>query len=336
MNKRITIKDIARELNVHHSTVSRALRNDPRVNEKTHDMVLEYAKAHEYQTNMNAVQLRGSSKNTIALIVPNINHTFFSDIVSQLTNIAYKKGYILSVFQSNEDSEHEIGIVNTIIKQNYAGVIASISKDTTNSTHFKLLNSFGIPLVFFDRVCDDIITPKVLVNNYQITFEATEYLIKKGYTHIAHVTGPTHINVFRDRQKGYSDALEKYDLTYCRKISFDEEFSVELGEKCLAGLLNEVEKPDAIISSSIHLTMGIVVLCRKMNLLIPQDLAIIGFGNQLNSLIMQPQLTSISQSEPHIAEISFTLLEKMINKEIQTGEEYTETVNAQIEFRESC
>ena len=336
MKKRITIKDIAKELNVHHSTVSRALRNDPRVNEKTHDLVLEYAKEHEYQTNMNAVQLRGSSKNTIALIVPNINHNFFSDIVSKLTNIAYKKGYILSVFQSNEDYEHEVGIVNTIIKQNYAGVIASISKETTDSKHFKLLISYGIPLVFFDRVCDDVITPKVLVNNYEITFEATEYLINKGYERIAHITGPTHINVFNDRQNGYTDALLKHELTYCRKISFEDEFTVELGEKCLADLLTEVEKPDAIISSSILLTMGIVVHCRKMNIRIPQDLAIIGFGNHLNSLIMDPPLTSIYQSETSIAEISFNLLEKLINKEIPIGENYTETVNAQIVYKELC
>jgi len=336
MKKRITIKDIARELNVHHSTVSRALRNDPRVNEKTHDMVLEYAKAHEYQTNMNAVQLRGESKNTIALIVPNINHNFFSDIISKLTNIAYEKGYILSVFQSNENYEHEVGIVNTIIKQNYAGVIASISKETTNSKHFRLFNSFGIPLVFFDRVCDDIITPKVLVNNYEITFEATEYLINKGYKRIAHITGPVHINVFNDRQNGYNDAMIKHGLTYNRKISLDDEFTVELGEKCLAGLIMEVEKPDALISSSIHLTMGIVIHCRKLNIRIPQDLAIIGFGNHLNSLVMEPLITSIYQSETSIAEISFNLLEKMIEKEIPTGENYTETVNAQIEYLESC
>ena len=98
MNKRITIKDIAKELNIHHSTVSRALRNDIRVNDKTRDLVLAYAHEHEYQTNMNGVQLRGSSNNAIALIVPNINHTFFSDIISHLTDIAYGKGYVISVF----------------------------------------------------------------------------------------------------------------------------------------------------------------------------------------------------------------------------------------------
>ena len=336
MKKRITIKDIARELNVHHSTVSRALRNDPRVNEKTRDLVLAYSLEHEYQTNMNAVQLRGTSNNTIALIVPNINHSFFSDIVSQLTNIAYKKGYILSVFQSNEDYEQETGIVNTIIKHNYAGVIASISKNTTDSSHFKLLNTFGIPLVFFDRVCNDIATPKVLVNNYEITLEATEYLIDKGYKHIAQLTGPTHINVFNDRKNGYQDAIAKHGLSYFRQLSLDEEFTVELGERCLRDLMKEEEKPDAIISSSILLTMGVAIQARALSLRIPEDLALIGFGNHISSVIMQPRLTSIYQSETEIAEISFDLLDKMINKEISMNENCTKTVQAQIIYRESC
>jgi len=336
MRKRITIKDIAKELNVHHSTVSRALRNDPRVTEKTRDLVLSYALKHEYQANMNAVQLRGSINNTIALIVPNINHTFFSDIVSQLTNIAYKKGYILSVFQSNEDYKQEVGIVDTIIKHNYAGVIASISKETTNSYHFSLLNKFGIPLVFFDRVCDDIKTPKVLVNNYDITYEATQYLINKGYKRIAHLTGPIHINVFNERQKGYVDALNKNGLLYNRLIALNEDFTPELGEKCLSDLFQEDQKPDAIISSSILLTMGLAVRARELSLKIPNDLALIGFGNHLSSLIMQPQLTSIYQSETEIASSSFDLLEKMIKKEISLGENFIQTIQAQIVFRESC
>jgi LacI family transcriptional regulator len=155
------------------------------------------------------VQLRGSTNNAIALIVPNINHTFFSDIISHLTDIAYEKGYVISVFQSNEKYELEKEIVNTIIKHNFAGVIVSIAQTTTNSDHFALLQKFGIPLVFFDRVCEDILTPRVLVNNFEITFNATEYLISRGYKRIVHLTGTDKINVFRDRQKGYLEALEK-------------------------------------------------------------------------------------------------------------------------------
>ncbi|MDD5185652.1 MAG: LacI family DNA-binding transcriptional regulator [Paludibacter sp.] len=336
MQKRITIKDIAKELNVHHSTVSRALRNDPRVNESTRDLVLACAQKHEYQTNMNAVQLRGTSNNTIALIVPNINHSFFSDIVSQLTNLAYKKGYIISVFQSNENYEQEVGIVNTIIKQNYAGVITSISKNTTDSKHFNLLKTFGIPLVFFDRVCNDIITPKVLVNNYEVTFQATEYLIEKGYRNIAHLTGPAHINVFNDRQNGYLDAILKHKLIFKKQIIINEDFSVEIGKQILVELMSGLKKPDAIISSSNLLALGLAVQAREMSLSIPRDLGLIAFGDPLSAMIMQPQMTTISQPESEIAALAFDLLEKMINKEIHIGQEYTETVNATIEYRESC
>jgi LacI family transcriptional regulator len=336
MNKRITIKDIAKELNVHHSTVSRALRNDPRVNEKTRDIVLAYAREHEYQINMNAVQLRGTSNNAIALIVPNINHSFFSDIVSKLTNLAYSKGYVISVFQTNEKYQQEKEIINTIIKHNFAGVIVSIAKDTVNSDHFALLGKFGIPLVFFDRVCADIAAPKVLVNNYEITFQATEYLIGKGYKRIAHVTGTPNINVFADRQKGYCEALLKNGLTYSKSLVVEDDFSIEKGKEVFSGLWNADEKPDAIISSSIHFTMGILLQARTCNIQIPQELGLITFGTLLSSEIIQPQITSIEQPELEIAEISFELLEKLINQEISTHEKIERTVKAEIIFKESC
>ena len=336
MNKRITIKDIAKELNVHHSTVSRALRNDPRVNVSTRDHVLAYAREHEYQTNMNAVQLRGTSNNAIALIVPNINHSFFSDIVSKLTNLAYSKGYVISVFQTNEKYQQEKEIVNTIIKHNFAGVIVSIAKDTVNSDHFALLSKFGIPLVFFDRVCADIIAPKVLVNNYEITFQATEYLIARGYKRIAHVTGTPKINVFADRQKGYCDALVKSELDYSNSIVIEEDFTIEKGKEVLANLWNTDEKPDAIISSSIHFTMGILLQARTFGIQIPQQLGIITFGTLLSTEIIQPQITSIEQPESEIAEITFELLEKLMNKEISPHEKIERTVKAEIIFKESC
>jgi len=336
MKKRITIKDIAKELNVHHSTVSRALRNDPRVNEVTRDAVLAYAREHEYQTNMNAVQLRGTSNNAIALIVPNINHSFFSDIVSHLTNLAYQKGYVISVFQTNEKYQQEKEIVNTIIRHNFAGVIVSIAKDTINSDHFALLNKFGIPLVFFDRVCEDIDMPKVLINNYEITFSATEYLLGKGYTKIAHLTAPNVINVFRDRQKGYLDALTKHGMVYQNPIEIDEEFTIQVGKDVFSKLWNSPERPDAIISSSIHLTMGILLEARKNGIIIPKDLGIITFGTLLSSEIIQPQITSIEQPENQIAEISFELLERLMTHEVLPNEEMHREVKAEIVFRESC
>jgi len=337
MNKRITIKDIAKELNIHHSTVSRALRNDVRVNEKTRDLVLAYAREHEYRTNMNAVQLRGSSNNAIALIVPNINHSFFSDIVSQLTNLAFQKGFVISVFQSNEKLQQEKEIINTIIQHNFAGVIVSISKETTTSDHFDLLRKFAIPLVFFDRVCDDISVPKVLVNNFQITFAATEYLIRKGYKRIAHVTGTQNINVFSDRENGYKKALDKYKLEYCKPIVVENDFSIAIGKEIFSQLWNNSEeRPDAIISSSVHLTLGILLQARTYEIVVPSELGLITFGTLFSSEIIQPQITSIEQPETEIANISFELLEKLINHEISTNEHVERVVNAEIIYRESC
>ena len=336
MKRRITIKDIAKELNVHHSTVSRALRNDPRVNEVTRDAVLAYAREHEYQTNMNAVQLRGTSNNAIALIVPNINHSFFSDIVSKLTNLAYSKGYVISVFQTNEKYQQEKEIVNTIIRHNFAGVIVSIARDTVNSDHFGVLSKFGIPLVFFDRICEDIPTPKVIINNYEITAKATEYLIKKGYRNIAHFTATTNINVFRDRENGYLDMLKKYGMEYQQPIVVEDDFSIELGKTLFSGLWNMPVKPDAIISSSVHMTVGIMLESRKFGIRIPEGLGLITFGSLLSSEIIEPQVTCIEQPEAEIAEISFDLLEKMINHEISIGNSLEKTVQAEIIFKKSC
>jgi len=336
MKRRITIKDIAKGLNIHHSTVSRALRNDPRVNENTRDAVLAYANEHDYQINMNAAQLRGKTNNAIALIVPNINHTFFSDIISQLTNLAYKKGYVISVFQTNEKYQQEKEIINTIIQHNFAGVIVSIAKDTVNSNHFAVLKKFGIPLVFFDRVCEDIPMPKVLVNNSEITSEAVECLLRKGYKRIVHLTGTQDINVFRDREKGYQAALEKNKVEYrVSKIIFDD-FSIEIGKDIFSQLWNSSEKPDAIISSSVHLTMGVILQSRVYGINIPGELGVITFGTLLSSEIIQPQITSIEQPENEIAEIAFELLEKMITGDVPDDELVEREVKAKIIFRESC
>ncbi|NDP23129.1 MAG: LacI family transcriptional regulator [Paludibacter sp.] len=334
MTKRITIKDIASELNVHHSTVSRALHNDPRVNEKTRDIVLAYAREHEYQKNMNAVQLRGTANNAIALIVPNINHSFFADIVSQLTDIAFQKGYVISVFQSNEKYEQEKEIINTIIQHNFAGAIVSIAKDTQKSDHFRLLKKFGIPLVFFDRVCEDVMAPKVIVNNYDITVLATECLIKKGYSRIAHITGTNIINVFRNRDQGYQDTINKFNIDYKNSIEIKEDFSIEIGKEVFNKLWNSTEKPDAILSSSVNLTLGILIQAKLLEVKIPEQLGLITFGSMLSSEIYQPQMTTIEQQETEIAQATFELLEDMIvNKNNQV---IIKEIKAQLILRESC
>jgi len=175
-----------------------------------------------------------------------------------------------------------------------------------------------------------------LVNNYEITFSATEHLVRKGYKRIVHLTGTNGINVFRDRQRGYSDALQKNNIEYLQPIVLEDNFSVEIGKNIFSKLWNSPERPDAIISSSVHLTMGILLQARVYGIDIPTQLGLITFGTLLSSEIIQPQITYIDQPEKEIAEISFELLEKMINHELSADETFDRVVNAEIIYRETC
>jgi LacI family transcriptional regulator len=330
LNKRITIKDIAKELGVHHSTVSRALRDDPQVNPDTKKKVLETAEKKGYQINMNALQLRGNINNTIALIVPNIRHTFFTNIIGNITNLANVKGYVISIFESNEKYELEREIINTVIKYNFSGVIVSMAKNSLNCGHFKLLKDYGIPLVFFDRMCPDIQSPRVLVNNYESAFQAIELLIGRGYRRIAHVTGPLHLNVFQERQKGYLEALAKHSKQYQESHIINKGFSVDDGKKAMQLFYEKSEKPDAILSSSSVLTIGILLKAKEKGLVIPKDVALISFGSEQITGLIEPEITTIVQPEDKIAEASFNEMLKLLNGQTTNNEGFTRRINTYV------
>ena len=279
---------------------------------------------------MNALQT--INKPIIALIIPIVNHSFFSNIADQLTTLAYNNGYLVSVFQSNEDYQQEVEIVNSIMAQKFAGVIVSISKSTIDSAHFKRLQEAGIPLVFIDRVCEDIVAPKVLINNYEITYTITENLIKKGNKRIALIIGTKDINVFRERQQGYLDALNKYGLTYQMPV-VEDEFSIEKGKDIFIKLWSSDSRPDAIISSSIQLTLGILLQTKLYDVKIPNKLDLVTYVSHISFKIIQPQITIIDQPENEIAELSFELLEKLISHELIPENEMTRTVNAKIAMK---
>jgi len=310
--KRVTIKDIARELNLHHSTVSRALHNDPAVNPDTAQKIRDYAIELGYQVNINALQLRGSIRNNIGVVVPNINHNFFSNIVSTITNLAYKAGYITSVFQSNESCNLEKEIVNTLIQNNVAGVIASISMETVDSAHFRKLEKYQIPLVFFDRHCTDINTSKVTVDNFTAVYEAVSLLAQKGYRRIGHLTGSPLMNVFSDRQKGYKMAINNNNLVYERSVVVHEEFSIEAGARTVEMLLNESNTPDALVCDSQFLTLGAIFKLRELKINTPKDFGLAGFGDNPYVKVTAPEVISIVQPDKAIAEAAFELIAKKI------------------------
>lgn len=305
---RITIKDIARELNVHHSTVSRAMRLDPRIKAETGEIIRNYARENGYYANLNALRLRNSMRNVIALIVPNINHRFFSNIINCLAGLCYEKDYILSIYQSNENFDHECSFIKKLIQQDVAGVIASISDKTTSSDHFRELNKLNIPLVFFDRVLDDIKASRVTVNNREVVESLVVKLYRMGRSRIAHISGPDHISVFHNRNEGYLSGIRKISSDYAKCICIEEQFSPESGREASDELFSQETRPDAIISTSFFLTMGIVRYLNEINVKIPGEVIIAGFGDKMFNSLLNSDIISIDQPGKEMARVAFDLL----------------------------
>lgn len=306
IEKRLTIKDIAEALNIHHSTVSRALRGDFRVKAETARAIVEYADSSGYTVNLNAVKLRNGVRNVIALIVPNVHHRFFSNIISYVTDLAKEKGYLVAVFQSNEKQSEEKIIITNIIQNQFAGVLASISAETTNGKQFERLRKYGIPLVFFDRVCEDLDVPKVVGEGREAVEEAIRLLLSKGYDKVVHLTGSQKINVFRERQIGYYQALS--DVDYKKSIIIENSFTKETGCRIVKELLSSSTPPNAIICDSYNLALGLYIGLKSLGKTIPRDMAVISFGNDASAEVLTPRMTTIVQPEMEFAKFGFALL----------------------------
>lgn len=335
MSNRLTIKDIAKLLNVHHSTVSRALRNDSRVKKETRELIIDYAKKCGYQVNMSALQFRGTVKNMIAIIVPSIYHRFFSNIISIITDMANKNGFIVSVFQSNESFTLEKKIIESIIQHNVAGVIASVSMETLSNKHFLELKKFNIPLVFFDRVCEDIEVSKITINNKEIISKAVNLLVEKGYQRIAYITGTDKLSIFRHRQMGYRESIEKHNLRFNQIYESSKYFNIDDGFKAIDEIFSDSFTPDAIICDSHSITLGVILKLKEKGIAIPKDVGLIGHGANIDNLVITPKLTAIIQPEREIAEKAYEALFNNIESNGQLFNEST-IIPAKIISRDSC
>ncbi len=252
MDRGITIKDIATRLGVHHTTVSRALRNHPDVNSKTRESVIKMARKLDYQPSSIARNFRTSRSTVIGLIVPNIHHHFFSHIISMITDMAYHHGFTVMTCQSNDDMHHEEQIIQSLIRNRVAGVLASIAQNNCRSDHYQALKARGIPLVFFDRFCQDLDVPKVSADNESGSAMAVNHLVGRDRKKIAIITGSCMVNVFAERLKGFKTALKHHG------ISPNEAFIVETGTEIYDGyeaakyLMQRENRPDAVITVHFH------------------------------------------------------------------------------------
>jgi LacI family transcriptional regulator len=297
----VTIVDIARELNIAPSTVSRALKGNPRISPETRRAVIELATKSNYQPNSVALSLVKSKTNTIGIIIPEIAHHFFSSAISGIEDIAYAAGYNVMICQSNESFEREVVNTQALISSRVDGLIVSMAKSTQNFDHFEKLNQKGIPLIFFDRVCDALATSRVLVDDYEGAYTTVEHLISVGCRRIAHLAGPPNLLISQNRLRGYRDALIHNQLPFEEDMIIHCDTTLQNGIEAAKTLLQfstsvpGKQLPDGIFTVSDMVGIGAMLAIKDMGLRIPDDIAVAGFANDRYSSFFEPSLTAVEQ-----------------------------------------
>jgi LacI family transcriptional regulator len=311
----ITIKDIAKALQLSVSTVSKALRGSHEISGETKNAVLEYARAHNYKPNPIAQSLKKGRSKSIGVIVCNIDNNFFSQVINGIESIAQHKGYNVIITQSQESYEREVTNCEDLSSRSVDGLIISLSAETRNIDHLVRLHERGLPIVFFDRVTDEIPTHKIIANNYKGAYEATRHLVQEGFTRIAHITSSGSLSITMERLAGYKRALEDSGMRLDeRYIKFCQHGGMirEETQQALTELLQMEERPDAIFTASDRLSTSTLSMLHKMKIAIPRQIALVGFTNSISADIFNPSLTAVVQPSLEMGKLATEMLIQII------------------------
>jgi DNA-binding LacI/PurR family transcriptional regulator len=330
-----TILDIARELKISKSTVSRALTGHPNVNAKTKEMVMELAEKLDYQRNMLAISLITNKSNTIGIMVPEFTSSYFPKVVVAAQEEAARNGYNVIICQSNESYETEVANAKVMLANQVDGLIVSITKETLNYDHLKVFQRKGIPIVFFNRVCDEMIVPKVIVDDYEGAYKAVEHLIKTGKKRIAHLAGPNSLSISKKRQQGYLDALKNYGIPVDEDLIISYDLSLSKVKIYIKHLLSLPSPPDAIFAINDPTAIEAIQIIKNKGLQIPKDIAIIGFSNDYASALIEPSLSTIAQPVEEIGKTATRMLIDQINREVCDWKAATKVLKTELIIRKS-
>lgn len=304
----VTIMDIAHQLGISKSTVSRALRGHADIHEGTRKMILDLAQELDYQPNPLANALLKRQTNIVGILVPEFRHYFFPTFIMGAQEVLSKAGYNVMICQSDESYETEVANVKALLRSRVDGLLVSITAKTDNFDHFRAVMQKEIPLVFFNRVCPELDTPQVIIDDYSGAFQAVEHLIEQGYRRIAHLAGPVTLQVSRLRLQGYIDALQKHQLPLDQDLIVYHDLTEEHARICARQLLDLTQPPDAIFAVNDPCAIEIMLIAKERGINIPQDLGIVGFSNDPISAIIEPSLTTVEQPVWKIGEESARLL----------------------------
>lgn len=311
-SNQITIKDIARTLGISASTVSRALKDHPDISKATKDQVNKLAHELNYRPNPIALSLKSRRSNVIGVIIPEIVHYFFSSVISGIEKVASEHGYSVMVSQSNENFEKEIELTDTFINSIIDGLLISISKETDDYSHLNLFRDEEIPVVCFDRMIEEFACDRVIINDFDGAYKATEHLIIEGRRRIVHFAGPQTRLIGRNRKDGYIQALKNNGVPVDESLIIPcDDFDKAIIET--TKLVESGAKFDAIFTANDFTAAGALKVLKMRGFYVPRDISVVGFGDDYISKMTDPALTSVQQPGFEMGQKAMEMLIHRIN-----------------------
>ena len=315
-NRRASLTDVAKALQLSPSTVSRALADHKDVSEATKVRVRQLAEELRYQPNQLAAALRRGRSNTLGVLVPHITGHFFPQVVNGIAIEAARLGFNVMICQSNEDGQQERKNIDLLMNSQVEGILVSLSKTTVDLSHFETVRAQNVPLVFFDRVADDFRganVSAVLLDDYQGAYQVVSHFIEQGCTRIAHLTGLRHLNIHRNRHQGYRDALAAHGLEIDEAYVAQCPMNQQGGAQAIAEMLKLPNPPDAVFASNDLAAAGAMQVIKAHGLRVPHDVAVAGFSNEAFATLTEPNLTSVDQGCETMGISAVRLLQKMLS-----------------------
>ena len=332
---RLTINDIARELNLSKSTVSRALRDSYDVNPETKRRVLELVKKLNFEPNVIAKSLREHKSFNVGVIIPSFQIPFYATAIGGIQEVLSSAGFNVMTCQTNESFDTEVISVNSLLKSRVDGMLISLSKHTNQYDHIKKFIQKGLPVVMFNRMTTDLDLPSVTVDDYKGAYDATEYLIQRGCRNIAHISGPKTLLLCKQRKTGYLDCLKNHNLAVKEEWIFESDFSIESGIKAAEELLKLPTLPDSVFCICDSVAIGAMKTLKKRGIKIPSDISVMGFTNDSFASVVDPSLTTISQPISEIGKKAAELLLLQLNRKFTKWDNRHIVLETSLVVRES-
>ena len=329
---RVSLKDLAAQLGVSIATVSRALRNSHEVGEELRAKVQKLAKELNYRPNPFAQSLRSEAPKVIGVVVPNLVTHYYSAVLDGIEDYASKEGYSVIAINSHEDYLKEERAIDNFINMHVEGIIACLSQDTVDYSHFEEIHKMGIPLVFFARTCLPELFSQVVANGAEAAEQATLHLIDAGSKRVAFLGGPNHLDMVRRRKHGYLEALKQRRLPIDRDIIICDKIDFECSREAALKILSSDNRPDAILAFNDIITYAAFDAIKTLGLRIPEDVAIIGFTDTDASAFVTPKLSSIEDQSHKTGAVACELLMRIIGGDPKI---YKEIVPMILKIRES-